>query len=42
MCCSHVLQTILHSESEFAYEMRGEALWSLELALPLEKLNFAK
>ena len=36
------VQTILRPESEFSNEARGEALWALELALALEKLNFAK
>jgi hypothetical protein len=35
-------QTLLAPESEYASETRGEALWSLELGLALEKLNFAK
>jgi hypothetical protein len=35
-------QTIHTPESEHASEARGEALWSLELALGLEKLNFGK
>jgi hypothetical protein len=42
-CCpSPPLQTIHTPESEYASEARGEALWSLELALGLEKLNFGK
>lgn len=36
------LKTIHAPESEYASEARGEALWSLELALGLEKLNFGK
>lgn len=36
------LQTILGPESEYTNEARGEALWSLELSLALEKLNFTK
>jgi len=35
-------QTVLTPESEFTNEVRGEALWSLELSLALEKLNFGK
>lgn len=37
-----LLQTILGPESEYTNEVRGEALWSLELALALEKMNFTK
>eukprot|EP00879_Flechtneria_rotunda_P000268 GHRR01000353.1.p1 GENE.GHRR01000353.1~~GHRR01000353.1.p1 ORF type:complete len:282 (+),score=80.24 GHRR01000353.1:150-995(+) len=36
------LQTVLRPESEFVHEARGEAIWSLELSLALEKLNFGK
>ncbi|KAF6250549.1 ferritin [Scenedesmus sp. NREL 46B-D3] len=36
------LKTIHSPESEYTSEARGEALWSLELALGLEKLNFGK
>ncbi|KAF8066176.1 18S rRNA (guanine-N(7))-methyltransferase [Scenedesmus sp. PABB004] len=37
-----VAQSLMHPESEFASEARGEALWGLELALALERLNFGK
>eukprot|EP00878_Enallax_costatus_P008057 GHUV01008426.1.p2 GENE.GHUV01008426.1~~GHUV01008426.1.p2 ORF type:complete len:121 (+),score=50.21 GHUV01008426.1:336-698(+) len=36
------LMTILGPESEYTNEARGEALWSLELSLALEKMNFTK
>jgi hypothetical protein len=39
---SATCQTIHAPESEYTSEARGEALWSLELALGLEKLNFGK
>jgi ferritin heavy chain len=36
------LMTILGPESEYTNADRGEALWSLELSLALEKMNFTK
>ena len=36
------LQSILLPETEFNHKEKGDALYAMELALSLEKLNFTK